>query len=148
MKKAFQSCLILASLFLMSGHAGALCVKVPEANLREGPGTKYEKTWQVFKYMPLRKVAKKGGWYKVKDVDGDLHWIYGNLVTGRFKCAVVRVDEANIRTGPGTNYAKTATSPALRYYSYKVIKLKGDWVNVKDEYGNAAWIFGKLLWIQ
>jgi SH3-like domain-containing protein len=148
MKKAFLSSLILVSLFLMGGHAAALCVKVPEANLRGGPGTKYEKTWQVFKYMPLRRLAKKGAWYKVKDVDGDLHWIYGRLVTGSFRCAVVKVDEANIRTGPGTKYAKTAMSPALRYYSYRVMKMKGDWVNVKDEYGNTAWIFRKLLWIQ
>lgn len=64
--------------FLLLTHVCtlALCVKVPEANLRSGPGTKYEKTWEVFKYIPFKTISKKGNWYKVADVDGDMHWIY------------------------------------------------------------------------
>lgn len=148
MKKATFLGTVLALVLSLAGGADALCVKVPEANLRGGPGTNHKKTWQVFKYMPLRKISAKGNWYKVRDVDGDTHWIYARLVTSRFKCAVVKVDEANIRTGPGTNHSKTDMSPALRYYSYRVLKIDGDWVQVKDEYDNTAWIYRKLLWIQ
>ncbi|UCH80907.1 MAG: hypothetical protein JSW20_14395 [Nitrospiraceae bacterium] len=131
-----------------SNYSHALCVNVAEANLRSGAGTKFEKTWEVFKYMPFDKITKKGNWYQVKDVDGDVHWIYEKLVTSKIKCAVVKVDKANVRKGPGEKYGKTSMSPALKYDSFKVIKTQSPWVNVIDEFGDSGWIFRKLLWIQ
>jgi SH3-like domain-containing protein len=147
MKKILFCGLVLIFLLTFSNYANALCVNVPTANLRKGPGIKYEKTWHVFKYMPFKKLTKKGNWYKVQDVDGDVHWIYSKLVTSKINCAVVKIDEANIRSGPGTNFKKNAFSPAIKYDSFKVIKRKGKWVKVIDEFGNTGWIFRKLLWI-
>ncbi len=135
-------------LYILVNNASALCVNVPKANLRSGPGVNHEKTWQVFKYMPFKKLARKGNWYKVKDVDGDIHWIYRKLVTNKFRCAVVKVEKANVRSGPGTKFKKNILSPAFKYYSFKVLDIKGSWVKVKDEYGDTGWIFRKLLWIQ
>jgi SH3-like domain-containing protein len=148
MKKGFVMTFVLFSLFILNNYSYALCVNVPEANLRSGPGTKHEKTWEVFKYMPFDKQSAKGDWYKVKDVDGDSHWIYRKLVTNKFRCAVVKVDKANVRSGPGTGYSKNALSPALKYDSFKVIKIQSSWVKVIDEFGDTGWIFRKLLWIQ
>ncbi|MEF9476212.1 MAG: SH3 domain-containing protein [Candidatus Mariimomonas ferrooxydans] len=148
MKKKFLPGLTLMLLLIFSNYADALCVNVSMANLRKGPGTKFEKTWQVFKYMPFKKLKKKGNWYKVQDVDGDMHWIYSKLVTGKIKCASVKVDRANIRNGPGTKFRKNEFSPAIKYDSFKVTKRKKSWVRVIDEFGNSGWIFRKLLWIQ
>jgi len=135
------------SFFMHNSFADALCVTVPEANLRSGPGTQYERTWEVFKYMPFKKLSQKGDWYKVQDVDGDKHWIYRKLVRDKFDCAVVKADKANIRKGPGVRYQKKHFSPALKYAAFKVLKRKGDWVKVLDEFGDSGWIFRKLLWI-
>jgi SH3-like domain-containing protein len=148
MKKRYLLLAMLFIFFITSSYSHALCVNVPEANLRKGPGTKYDKTWEVFKYMPFLKIGQKGNWYKVKDVDGDIHWIYKKLVTDKFRCAVVKVDKANVRSGPGTKYSKKALSPALKYDSFKVLKIKSSWVKVIDEFGDTGWIFRKLLWIQ
>ena len=148
MRKGLVLISLIFSIFVLNDYSYALCVNVPEANLRGGPGTKYEKTWEVFKYMPLSRLSKKGNWYKVKDVDGDIHWIYRKLVTDKFRCAVVKVDKANVRSGPGTRYSKKAMSPALKYDSFKVIKIKPSWVKVIDEFGDTGWIFRKLLWVQ
>lgn len=147
---SFLKSLIITTVLILflASSVKALCVNVPVANLRSGPGTKYKKTWEVFKYMPLRKLSKKGKWYKVKDVDGDVHWIYEELVTRKYRCAVVKSDTANIRTGPGIRYKKTELSPAIRYDSFKVLKFKRKWVRVVDEFGDKGWIFRKLLWIQ
>lgn len=142
---AFPVCFFL--LILMYTYSYALCVNVSDANLRSGPGTKYEKTWEVFKYMPFKRLSKKGNWYKVQDVDGDKHWIYNKLITDKFDCAVTKTDTANIRSGPGTQYKKKSISPSLKYDSYRVIKRKGKWVKLRDEFGNEGWIFRKLLWI-
>ncbi len=138
---------IFILILTLSVHANALCVKVTKANLRSGPGTKYEKTWEVFKYFPFKKIGKKGNWYKVQDLDGDVHWIYRKLVTDKFGCAVVKVEVANVRSGPGTNFETKYFSPAVKYDSFKVLKRKGKWVKVIDEFGNKGWIYRKLLWI-
>lgn len=147
MRKTYFFLLVFTFLFIFHNHALALCVNVSEANLRKGPGTNYEKTWEVFKYMPFRKLSKKGEWYKVQDVDSDVHWIYGKLVTDKFNCAVVKKDEVNVRSGPGQKYKKNNLSPAIKYESFKVIERKGLWVKVKDEFNDTGWIFRKLLWI-
>ena len=59
--------------------------------------------------MPFSKVgvSLSGEWYAVKDVDGDVNWMHKDLLTGKYKCAVVKTEEVNIRTGPGTRYSKS-----------------------------------------
>lgn len=148
MKNVYFLFSIMFITLIFSFEAFALCVKVPEANLRNGPSTKSEKTWKVYKYMPFKKLKKKDLWYKVEDIDGDIHWIYSKLVSDSIKCAVVNADKVNVRTGPGQKNDKTALSPVLKYYAFKVVKTKGEWVKVKDEYDNEGWIYKKLLWIQ
>ena len=148
MKIFLAYCTLFSFLFFFNGNAYALCVKTADANLRNGPGTKYKKTWEVFKYMPLMKIGSQGNWYKVKDVDGDIHWVYHTLVTDKYKCAVVKIKKANVRSGPGTNYKMNILSPALKYYSFKVIDTKQSWVNVMDEYDDKGWIHINLLWVQ
>ena len=149
MKRLLTCILSLTILLVFSGaSASALCVNVSEANLRAGPGSNQEKTWTVFKYMPFSKLSSKGNWFKVKDVDGDVHWIYNKLVTNKYKCAVVKTETVNVRSGPGTNYKKNILSPSPKYSSFKVIDTKGPWVKVEDEYGDAGWIHKNLLWVQ
>lgn len=128
----------------------ALCVKAAKANLRNGPGTGYEIVWEVFKYMPLVKVGTSlsGKWYAVKDVDGDVTWIHRNLVTTGYHCAVVKSETVNVRTGPGIRYSKSRISPAKQYYSFRVIKRKGSWIRVRDEWGGRGWINRNFLFMQ
>jgi SH3-like domain-containing protein len=147
MKKGLLLLSFFSILIIFTSTSHALCVNVPEANLREGPGTKHDKTWEVYKYMPFKKIGEKGNWYKVSDVDGDTHWIYKKLVTSKIECAVVKVDKANLRTGPGTNYKQSPLGPADKYVTFKVIKRQGSWVKVMDELGETGWIFRKLVWI-
>lgn len=137
----------LAALALAS-PAHALCVQNDTANLRSGPGTNHEMVLEVFQYMPFEQIGHEGQWYKVKDVDGDVFWVYGPLVTSSYKCAVVNNDTANVRTGPGTNHSESKMSPAERYYSFRVLQIKGDWVQVQDEFGDKGWIYKPLLWIR
>lgn len=144
-----RTTIIAICFFILSAsNAYSLCVKADTANLRSGPSTKYEISWQVYMYMPLKKISKKDSWYKVEDVDGDTHWIYGNLVTEDIKCAVIKVDEANVRSGPGEEYKKIGLSPLYQYESIKVLKTKGRWANVMYENGDTGWIYDSLLWIQ
>lgn len=146
-KTTATSTALLCAALLAPGAASALCVGVPEANLRQGPGTQYEKSWEVFKYMPFKKIGQEGKWYKVEDVDGDVHWIYSRLTTDAMRCAVVKTDDVNVRTGPGTRYAKSPLSPVEKYYSFKIVDMKDGWVKVQDEVFNDGWVAKFLLWI-
>ncbi len=144
------SCLILSALFLLvtGGTAEALCIKTKKANLRKGPGVKHEKLWEVLKYMPLQKVARKGAWYQVKDLDGDTYWAHQKLFTKKFKCAVIKQDKTNLRTGPGTKHKAVEWSPVNKYFSLKVMRVKNEWVEVMDAAGDRAWVHRPLVWIR
>jgi SH3-like domain-containing protein len=150
MKKVFILAAVFLSLLQSVIPAEALCVKTARANVRSGPGTQYRQVWQVYKYMPFQKIgiSVSGDWYAAKDVDGDIGWMHKKLFTNAFHCAVVRKAAARVRTGPGKHYAQTPWSPAPQYYSFRVMRRKGAWVKVKDEWGQTGWIYRSLLWVQ
>jgi SH3-like domain-containing protein len=149
MEKIHVALCIILSLFILRS-ANALCVSAQKANLRVGPGTNYEIVWEIYKYMPFLKVgvSLSGDWYAVSDIDGDVNWIHKKLVTNTYKCAVVKTEVVNVRTGPGTNYSKSSLNPAKKYYSYKIMKRKGMWVKVMDECCDIGWIHHSYLWVQ
>jgi SH3-like domain-containing protein len=141
---------IFVFLGIYTGYANALCVKASKANLRTGPDTAYAVAWEVYKNMPFEKVgvSLSGEWLAVRDIDGDVTWIYKGLVTEKIKCAAVKADNVNVRSGAGTKYGKSPIGPAKKYYSYTVVDRRGDWVKVKDEWGGTGWIHNSYLWIQ
>jgi len=140
---------VLSSLVLASS-AGAFCVRVSKANLRSGPGKNYKMAWQVYMYMPLEKVGESSDkkWYAVRDCDGDTYWIHKSLVTRGYRCAVVNVDSARVRTGPGKRFQTVRESPARRYYTYRVISSKKGWLRLRDEWGDTGWVREDLLWVR
>ena len=148
MKKLFPAVAAVALLLGFSFSAEALCVSAVKANIRSGPGTQYAKIWEVYRYMPFRKVgASTGGdWYAVRDVDGDVNWIHSGLVTTRNRCAVVKRVTVNVRKGPGTRYGRTTWSPAKQYDAFVVLQRKGSWVRVKNEWGEVGWMHKGYLW--
>jgi SH3-like domain-containing protein len=141
---------LVFSLLLISPVASqALCVKGSLVNVRRGPGTEYKSVWQVYRYMPFKKVgvSLSGDWYAVRDVDGDVNWIHKSVVTGAYRCAVVKSEVVNVRTGPGTRYRKKYSDPMRQYDSFRVLRIKGAWVKVKDDMNNSGWISRRYLWI-
>ncbi|MDD3845667.1 MAG: SH3 domain-containing protein [Syntrophorhabdaceae bacterium] len=141
---------IILVFLLFASSATALCVKVSKANLRSGPGKNHEVAWQVYMYMPLDKVGQSTNklWYAVRDSDGDTYWIHKSLVTGKYRCAVVSVESARVRRGPGTRFSTVKESPARKYYTYRVISSKKGWLKLRDEWGDTGWIRKDLVWIR
>ena len=126
----------------------ALCIKNEKANLRKGPGTKHEKLWEVFKYMPFKQLGVKDAWKRIQDVDGDIYWVYSPLTTQKYKCAVIKNNKTNLRTGPGTKFPKVPLAPVDKFFSMKVLKIEKNWVQIEDSAGDKAWIYRPLVWIQ
>lgn len=148
MNRFFAMGLVFAIFAVNPAHA--VCVSVSKANVRTGPGTWYQKLWDVYKYTPLQKigVSVSGDWYAVRDVDGDVVWIDKKLVTDKFRCTVVKSDKVTVRKGPGTSKSLSSLSPAVHYDSFKIMEKRGEWVKVKDEKGDIGWIDKSYLWIQ
>jgi SH3-like domain-containing protein len=98
--------------------------------------------------MPFEKISQRGRWYRVRDVDGDKHWVRRQDVTAAMQCAVVKVEKANVRTGPGQRYRLAALDQAGRYYAFRIIGRSGSWIKVRDGARNQGWIARSLLWIR
>ena len=122
---------------------GQLCVTSPRANLREGPGREHRITWEVNRFMPLIQIGQEGYWIKVRDVDGDTHWIFGELVTERIDCITIKELRANVRKRPTSAASKWFT--VEKYTSFKRVETKGKWVNIEYE-GESMWLFHTLVW--
>ena len=68
--------------------------------------------------------------------------------TASKKKAVIKKDKTNLRRGPGTHFKKIKGIPGEKYFSMKVIKIKKNWVQVIDAWGDKAWIYRPLVWIK
>lgn len=134
-------------LFLsMPLHAHALCISGYSANLRKGPGSKYPVTWKVGRYTPLLEVAQKGPWIRVKDQDGQFHWIHRRLVSRRMRCMAVKYKKIMARTGPGSQYPTSILHQVDLYTPLKRIDKKGSWFRVQTSSGVKFWVHRKGVW--
>lgn len=140
--------LILSLCAFSASQSFAICVNEDKANLRQGPGAHYKKLWEVYQYMPFKKLKKQGDWFRMEDVDGDIYWAHEKLMTDKYKCAVIKEDETNLRAGPGTKFPKAKGSPVPKYYVMKVLKIENNWIYGVDAVGDKAWIYFPLVWIK
>ncbi len=137
---------VMAVLLIMPGLTFAqqrLSVTASIANMRSGPGTKYDVLWQVEQYHPVKIVKKKGNWYKIKDFENDVAWIHESLL-GKVKGVITNKAKCNVRAGA------TKTSKILftveKGVPFKVVSKKGNWLKIEHADGDVGWIYKTLVW--
>ncbi len=123
--------------------AERLAVTATIANIRSGPGSKYDILWKVEKYYPIFVIEKKGEWYHFKDFEDDKGWVYKKLVS-KLDAVITKKDNCNIRTGPGTQNKILFT--VEKGIPFKVIKRKGNWLNIEHADKDQGWIHDSLVW--
>ncbi len=145
-KNLLLSCLTTAALVgttaMSSAAADYLSVTKDGVNLRSGPDTKYEVIYQLPQNYPLKVLSKKGKWIKIEDYEGDKGWIYETLVRPSSH-VIVKVKEANVRSGPGTKETKVGT--VAKDVILRVEQRQGKWVKVSHPQIK-GWIFANLVW--
>ena len=139
--------LFLLVVFILC-HAGAamaerLTVIKPVANIRSGPGTKFDILWKVEKYYPIFVIEKKDPWYHFKDFEDDKGWVHKSLV-GEIDAIITKKDECNIRSGPGTDNKILFT--VEKGIPFKVIKREGRWLHIEHADQDKGWIYDSLVW--
>lgn len=138
--------ILFGALLLFSFSGEALCVKSPKALLRQGPGAQFPISWEVGKYMPLRVVERQGTWIKVKDLEGESHWVHRSSTTNAIECLVVRVNRASLWTKPAKQGARAMIPFADRYTPFKKLDRDEEWLQVQRPDGLTAWVAESHMW--
>ena len=113
------------------------------ANIRSGPGTEYDILFQAEKYYPVNILKKSGNWFQIKDFEGDVGWIHQSLVS-KIPSVITTKKKCNVRSGPGTDHKiKFVTEKGV---PFKVLKRKGNWLQVQHADGYEGWIHRSLVW--
>lgn len=147
-KTGLWVCVLLVFPFLLAAlpcaaWAQRLAVGAAIANVRSGPGTQYDVLWQVEKYYPFEVLKKESKWYYFKDFEGDRGWLHESLVK-KIESVVTTCSSCNVRSGPGTKYAKVFG--VERGTPFKVLGKKGNWIQIEHAEGHRGWIYKSLVW--
>jgi SH3-like domain-containing protein len=120
-----------------------MSVRSNTANIRSGPGLKETTLWQVEKYYPVVIIEKKGEWRRIKDFEGDQGWVHISTLD-KTPTVIVQSNKCNLRAGPGTQHAIAFT--VEKGIPFKVLKRKGDWLEVEHSDGDRGWLHKPLVW--
>ena len=113
------------------------------ANIRSGPGTKYEILCQAEEFYPLNMVEKKGNWFRVMDFENDEGWIHKSMVR-KMSSVITTKPKCNIRSGPGMKHDIVFITK--EGVPFKTLRRKGNWINVRHSAGHEGWIHKSLVW--
>ncbi|MCI5122287.1 MAG: peptide-binding protein [Candidatus Electrothrix sp. AUS4] len=146
LQEGIRVCMLTAALAVMlTGVAGAaefVSVVKDGVNLRSGPTTKHDVLFQLPAGYPLKVLERDKKWLKVSDYENDKGWIYADLVSDT-PYVIVKVEEGNVRSGPGTNFDKIGK--VVRDVIMKRIDTDGDWFQVSHP-ELTGWIYRNLVW--
>lgn len=137
--------LIMTLALLTCGAQAQTLVSIdrPDVNMRAGASTSNEVLWTLARGYPLKVLARKRGWLKVEDFEGDTGWVLARL-TGTKPHVVVKVSTANIRSKPGTSHrvvGRAEYGDVLR-----TLERRAGWVRVRPLEGSSGWVARRLLW--
>lgn len=144
MYKKIYSAVLLSLLVAGSVFAERLSVASSSANVRSGPGAKYEISWEnLEKYYPLLVLEKQNSWFYVRDYENDVGWIHKSYVDNT-DSVITKKDGCNVRSGPGTSYSIVFVVD--NGIPFKVLKRKGQWMHIQHSDGDKGWIHQRLAW--
>lgn len=139
---------LLVSLFLLATSMPAqaadyVSVAKDGSNVRSGPSTRDTVLWEVFKGFPFKVLSRKNDWVEVVDFEGDKGWIYAPLVSST-KTVIVKVDTANMRSGPGTDNDIIAT--VKKGVVFTPLAHDDSWVKLSYKDEITGWMHSSLVW--
>ena len=142
--RSFSFLLIVLLVFYGSvTFAQRLTITANVANIRSGPGHRYDVLCQVEKFHPIWIIDKTVKWYHFRDFEGDEGWIHASLL-GEIPAVITKSETCNVRSGPGTGYKIKFT--VEKGIPFRVLQRKKKWVYVRHADGDKGWIHTSLLW--
>ncbi len=118
-------------------------LKSSEANVRSGPGLRYQIKWVVVrKKMPVEVIGEFEQWRKIRDVQGDEGWMHRGMLTNK-RTALVIGETQILRRKPSTKSYPIARIDVNVELSIHSCSKKYCNVQVK---GYRGWLKRKNLW--
>ncbi len=123
-------------------QAATAKVNVDVANIRSAPNTKSSVSGQIIKDTSIKVLKREEGWMQIQygKVNG---WISESLVTLQVFPLTVTADLANLRKGPGTNFAQTGQ--VKKGMVLIGLEKSGDWYQVQGANGDFVYINADLV---
>ena len=147
--------LLCLGIFAVEAMAQTGTVTTSVLNIREGPGTNYNKTGTLLKSAQVDVVRQNGSWLSIRLKSGVTGWVHSDYVktstaspttptpgtsTGavQAKTGTVTGSMVNIRAGAGTRYAKKGS--VARGTKLTVLGQQPSWLNIRLNSGVTGWI--------
>jgi len=113
-------------------------------NVRQGPGTDFEKVGAVTKDTVLIELGRQGRWLRVRLPNGSVGWVSANYMRAlRDELVLCTGQRVNYREGPGLNYR------ILRKLDEQEVLLllrrQGNWGQLRDADGTVGWAYAKYI---
>jgi len=118
-------------------------VSVEKANVRAQPSGRSDVLWQVYIYTPFKILGRKGNWIRIRNFRGFKGWVHATVL-GDTPSVIVKTKKANVREGPGAQYAKLWQVDFG--YTFEVLERQGAWLRIKDEEDLEGWIHSGIVW--
>jgi uncharacterized protein YgiM (DUF1202 family) len=121
-------------------------ITTADAELRKGPGAKYDVIRTIPRDTRIEVVSKEGSWLKVQSQygrePGYIDEQYARPIAGAATKSktflgpgtYITTGEVNLREGPGTKYKVLRRIP--KDTRINVIRIDGDWLRVESKKGN------------
>jgi SH3-like domain-containing protein len=146
MRKIISFAVALVVLSVVPGLASNMqSIGKDRVNVRAKPNLKSDVVFEAFLGYPIQIEKQQNNWVYFTDWKNNNGWVYKPLIS-RIQTALVLVDEANIRKGPGLN--RPVVRQATKGEIYKIFDEKGEWVKVGYYLENEVigWIRQDLVW--
>jgi cell wall-associated NlpC family hydrolase len=146
---------------LLASQPVPAAIAADSANVRNGPGTNYDKIAELPAGTPLQVFAQYEGWYQARSGDGRMFWIAAELlnldaIVADFlpeattipapppaKVGLVAEEQLNLRDGPGTNYVGMNKLDAG--VQLDLLARYSDWFQVQTPEGRVGWVLSQYL---
>ena len=146
MTNRFVGRVVFLSLIALNPAWGAefRSVAVNGAILYDAPSFKATRLYLISKHYPLEVISRSGEWTKVRDANGDLSWIAGNMLADK-RTLMVFANVVEVRDAPNENAAIV-----FRAEKNVVLELieppNSTWIKVKHRDGQTGYARLNQLW--
>jgi SH3-like domain-containing protein len=137
--------LVWLSLLVAPGWSKNMSIGKDLVNVRSKPDLQAEVIFQASLGYPIEVEKQKNNWLYFRDWKNNAGWVYKPLVSGT-KTAVVLVETANVRKGPGLR--NPVVMQASKGEIYKVFAEQGNWIKIGYYLENEVigWVREDLIW--